>query len=286
MRNLTLRYLQFVIIFLFTSCANNKKAIDDSIEFTRQSQILIKNKNYQEALIAVNKAIELDNKNYAAYNNLGYIKLELNYPEQEVYEAFKKSYDLNENYLVALASLTNFQCYTKNYNEAVRFGKEYLEKVDKIPETANERVQVLGIIGESYNYLNSYDTAIIYLTKALQLDSTRAGSYKERGVAFRNIGEKHKALNDFNKAIEIDSLYSQAYNSRAICYDNLNMSDKALADYNKAISLEPNSSVYFLNRAILRLNLGYKAEACSDIYKSDSLGNNEAKNYFKYCMEK
>jgi tetratricopeptide (TPR) repeat protein len=283
---LTLRYLQFVVIFLFISCENNKKAIDDSIEFTRQSQILIRNRNYQEALVVLNKAVELDNKNYVAYNNLGYIKLELNYPKQEVYKAFKRSYDLNNDYLVVLVSLTNFFCYTKNYNEAVKFGEKYLNQVEKTPETVNDRAQVLGIIGESYNYLNSFDTAIVYFTEALQIDSTRAGSYKERGVSFRSIGEFTKALSDFNKAIEIDSLYSQAYNSRAICYEGLNLIDQALLDYNKAILLETNSSVYYMNRAKLRIKLGNIEEACSDICKSISLGNNEAKNYLKYCGEK
>lgn len=282
-----MRYFLFLVLFIVISCGNGNKAIEKSVELTRQSQILIKSKKYQEALVIVNKAIELDSKNYAAYNNLGYIKLELNYPKTEVYEAFKRSYELNENYLVALISLTNFHFYQKNYDKVVKLGLEYLDKVDKNAETESERAQILRIIGESYNYLNSFDSAIIYLTESIQLDSNHAGSFKERGTAYRNIDEKTKALSDFNKALEIDSLYSQAYNSRAICYEHLNMNDKAILDYNKAISIDSNSSVYYLNRAKLRITLGNIKEARHDISKSYSLGNDEAKGYYlKYCTSK
>lgn len=282
MRNYLLLY-----IFLAFSCSNAVKIDKKSKELALQSDTLIINGNYKEAMIIIEKALELDDRNYIAYNNLGYLKDELGYPQEEVLQAFKKSYDLNNNYMIGLYSLTNYYLKLKEYQNAVEFGMTYLNKSESAAVEEKDKAHILGIIGESYNYLNSYENAIKYLTESLKIAPENAGGYKERGTAYRNLGENSNAIVDFNKSIELDSSYHQAFNSRAIYYEDIGESEKALVDYNAAIRLNPNPSTYLLNRALFRYSIGDKNDACKDFLKSDSLGNEKAQDYYiKYCVEK
>jgi len=279
-----MKYYSIVVLLLLISCSSRPEIDEESYQLVLKSDTALMERNLNEALSLVNKAIEIDKNNYIAYNNLGYVKLFLDYPNNEVLEAFKKSYDLNNDYLVGLYSLTNCYFEYKDYKNTIKFGSRYLDKISNKGNLLVQESQILAVIGESYNYLLEYSKAEEYLTKSIQIEPNIATRYKERGIARKNLGNEVNALNDFNKAIFLDSLYHQAYNSIAIYFEKLEMAEEALINYNKAIDLEPNSSIYLLNRAKFLIEKGNIEQACLDIEKSDSLGNKEAKEYReKYC---
>jgi tetratricopeptide (TPR) repeat protein len=281
-----MRYI-FFLILIFTCISCKYFENKESLELALKSDTLILKGEFNDALLAVEKSIELDNDNYIAFNNLGYIRRELNYPDSEVLFAINKAHELNEEYPIAIANLVIFYFDKENYSEAIKWGMKYLNNAEKINLNPIDKSQILGKIGESYNYLKSYEKADSFLTKSIEIDSTKATWYKERGTANRNLHKNKEALNDYNRAIELDSLYSQAYNSRAIYFDDLNIIEKAFSDYNMAIKLKPSSSIYLMNRAKLFIKIGKIEEACKDIIKSDSIGHEEANEYYeKYCKEK
>lgn len=281
-----MRYFLLITIFLFFACENKSYINEKSLQFSLKSDTLVNKGEYQMALSLVEKALQLDNNNYFAFNNLGIVKHILGYPENEVLEALTKSYELNQNYEIGLYNLTNYHLQLKNYSEVINLGSLYIDRADRYGRNRNNKAQVYAIIGESYNYLKSFDKAEYYLTKSLKINSKIPEAYKERGIAFKNLGKLSEALKDFNEAIDLNPFYHQAYNSRAIYFDDLEQNEKALMDYNKAINLDPKSSVYYLNRAEFRIKIGEIEKACEDITKSDSLGNEEARNYYlKYCKK-
>lgn len=276
-------YLLLVSLLLF-SCSNRNEINIDSYNLALQSDTALMKGNVNEAMGFVSMALDIDKSNYIAYNNLGYIKLMLDYPKNEILEAFQKSYKLNNDYLVGLYSLTNCYFTFKDYKNTIKFGNRYLSKIQYDDTILSKKSQILAMIGESYSYRGKFHLAEEFLTKSIQMEPRIATRYKERAIAFRHLGDKTKALNDFNKAIILDSLYHQAYNSRAIYFDNNKMYEKALLDYNKAIELEPNSAIYLLNRAKLLIDLDNIEQACIDIIKADSLGSKEGSEYrLKYC---
>lgn len=269
-----------IFLFLF-SCGNSGRINKESHRLSLKSDTLIQKGKFEEALNVIEKALKIDDKNYIAYNNLGYVKQNLGYPENEILEAFTKSYELNNDYLIGLFSLTNYQFYQKKYQKTIDLGKKYLKKVETTGENFETRAHIYTIIGESYNYLNSYKMAHKYLTNSININPSETGAYKERGIANRNLGNLQNALLDLNKAIELETDYHQAFNSRAILYEDFNEPELALQDYNIAIELNPNSGLYYFNRGTYLIDLGRIGEACEDLNIALSLGHDEAKSYIE-----
>ena len=59
-----------------------------------------------------------------------------------------------------------------------------------------------------------------------------------RHPLFSLLGEKGKAIEDYNKAIELNSEYALAYNNRGLCYKKLGETEKAKKDFQKAAELD------------------------------------------------
>jgi len=279
-----MKYLFFLSVPLIFSCGNRHSINQQSLNYAIHSDTLIIEGKLQDALSSAEKAIELDEDNYIAFNNLGCIKSKLSYPNKEILEAFTHSYKLNPYYITGIANLTNFYFHLKDYSNTILFGKEYLKKSQNKDVLKKEKAHILSLIGESHNYLQSYNDAIEYLTKSLQIEPEDPGCYKERGTAYRLLGKNKEAIDDLNKAISLDSLYHQAYNCRAVYFDDLNLNEKALSDYNKAISIKPDHADYYFNRGMLRIKLKEISVGCRDLFIADSLGSDDAKKYYtKYC---
>ena len=55
----------------------------------------------------------------------------------------------------------------------------------------------------AYYYKGEYDKAIADCNKAIELDPELALAYFDRGFAYMELGEKEKALSDFEQCIEV-----------------------------------------------------------------------------------
>lgn len=101
---------------------------------------------------------------------------------------------------------------------------------------------------------NNYDIAINEFTKAIEIDSTHADTFNNRGVAYEKKGELNKAINDYTSAIELFSkdkdktvLAKVHYNRGSIHFNKTNY-DFAIKDFTKAIELNPDFTDAYLNR--------------------------------------
>lgn len=102
----------------------------------------------------------------------------------------------------------------------------------------------LLIEGNSYlydEYLNeeNYKKAIIYSNIMIEIDSTLAKGYYNRGCVYQLIDDDSLAIRDYSLAIKLNPDYADAYYNRGILYEEAEMYDPALSDYSKAIRLNP-----------------------------------------------
>ncbi|MGH9819040.1 MAG: tetratricopeptide repeat protein, partial [Pyrinomonadaceae bacterium] len=72
--------------------------------------------------------------------------------------------------------------------------------------------------------------------------------YQKRAGTFMAKGEFDSAIIDLNKAIEMNATDSSDYASRGLAYYNKKSYDAAIADYSKAIELKPSDSMTYVNR--------------------------------------
>ncbi len=77
--------------------------------------------------------------------------------------------------------------------------------------------------------------------RMLQIDPTHADAL--HNVGYINLIEKKSyqdALDLFNKAIENDTMFFQAYYNRGVTYELMGNREKAIKDFQKVLELQPN----------------------------------------------
>lgn len=97
-----------------------------------------------------------------------------------------------------------------------------------------------------------YKASIHDLDLSIQLDSTVAETYCDRGMAYAEMGDTAAGMRDFNKSIKINPELQKAYSNRAALKFNMGNTTGAMADVNKAISLDPNDGEAYRNRAAFK----------------------------------
>ena len=85
--------------------------------------------------------------------------------------------------------------------------------------------------------MDSFEEAIEYFNKAIELDSQHKDAYHNRGLAHSDVGDLASSIEDLSKAIELDDCYWSAYRHRSIVYHMIGNERKSSEDYIKAQTL-------------------------------------------------
>lgn len=124
--------------------------------------LCLKEKNFNEAVDLINKSINLNSKNYAAFNNLGscYASLKKN---DEALINYNKAIKLKPDYAeaynnrgVVLKSLGRIDEAIESYNKAIELNPNYADPINN-----------LGFI---FQQKKDYKKGLLYFNKALELD--------------------------------------------------------------------------------------------------------------------
>lgn len=155
--------------------------------------------------------------------------------------------------------------------ERIKALKTILEDIeaddDLITPRKKNKLLIEGNVYLSNEYFNvkNYTKAIEYTNVAIQLDSTDAAGYYNRGSIYQSMNKDSLAVNDYTQAINLNNNYADAYFNRGIIYEVEGKYDKALSDYNKAIRENPkNLAGIYNNRGNVHLALKDTSKALDD----------------------
>jgi tetratricopeptide (TPR) repeat protein len=195
--------LSAVSIMLLTACS---KPVP--IEVQIQEQLDLGNKyltemNYEQAVIAFTKAIELDAKNIAAYEGLGSV-----YMAQENYEdagaAYRTVIDLDNSNIAAYRNLVQVYDATNDYEQGIDIYNKLIE-LDGGSWSAYEGA------ARAYEALGRRDEAIAVAERGLKAadvseegKSYVIGLYRQVIVEAENDGDYAKAIEYCSRILEID----------------------------------------------------------------------------------
>jgi len=127
--------------------------------------------------------------------------------------------------------------------------------------------------GLAYSALEegNLDTAIMLLTRAIDLDGGNAALYELRGTAHSMKKDWRSAIGDFDLAIGLVSS-AGAYGSRAYAYQNMNEHDRAIGDFDAAISMaagdDPKRHFYYSMRGSAHQRKGDLDRAIEDFSRA------------------
>jgi len=133
--------------------------------------------------------------------------------------------------------------------------------------------------GVAFAELGQREKALEDIDQAILLAPAGADGYRERGILFGEMGQYDRAVTDLSQAIILDPSDASSYNNRGIALEYLGQLDRSLADYDKAIALHPGDSSFYRNRGIALGKAGRLSGAIDELSKSISLAP-EADAYF------
>lgn len=128
--------------------------------------------------------------------------------------------------------------------------------------------------------VEDYRSAIRYSDTIINIDSTFAKGYYNRGCVYQVISKDSLAIRDYTKAISLNSDYADAYYNRGILYEQQEKLDQALFDYDKAIRLNPPyiADIYN-NRGNVYLEKDIVDKAINDYSKALEKDTSNVKTY-------
>lgn len=175
----------------------------DGDTWFRRGRASAAQENYDQAIVAFNKAIALDPKNVTVYESRG--------------DAYLGKKEIER----AIA----------DYNEALRL----------LPKDADpsDRARLLRQRGVAYFLAENYDRALVDQDEVIRLAPKSAMNYIDRGQTYSCQTDYKRALADFTQAIRLEPDFVLAYTCRAGVYQKLNDYRRARTDLRQAARLDP-----------------------------------------------
>ena len=194
--------------------------------------------NYNYAIDAYSKAIDLSPKDATAYKGRGITYDRLGNHTQAMKD-YDKAIDLNPKSATAFIIRGAAYGLLGNDSQAI---KDYDKAIELNPKDAT----AYECRGLAYASLGNYSQAIKDYDKAIDLSPEDAMAYINRGVAYANLRNYGEAIKDYDKAIALNPKLAEGYAIRGAAYAILGNTGQAIADLKIAARLGSQIAQDFL----------------------------------------
>lgn len=170
--------------------------VKDAQEFVDMGFSCFLNDDFEEALIYLDKAIELDPTNSEAYRIRGHIWAEIDKRELAIDDySTAITYDPDNEDLFGFRGLAYYA--SDKYQEAI---DDYTKVLTKNPY----EIFIYNSRGDAWMELSNYGNAIADYSKAIELHPTYALAYRNRARAYDALNQPDLAADDRKKADELE----------------------------------------------------------------------------------
>ena len=275
--------------FLFCSfIAKSQTAEELSIMAEKKAEL----KDYQYAMVLIDKAIALEPRNQWYYLEKAEIEFNLTGPREalkvvesailldktssEPYNSAGRYYQSGG---IADSAIIMFNLaikYAKNdtiknsyimnrgvAKSSVRDYKGAVEDMEISLAFNPNSISTLNNIAACYNELGMKDKGIMALKKIITLNPKFIGTYVNLGFIYSATDSLDLAIDYFNKAHEIDPTDAITLNNRGYVYYKKGDYKNALSDINLSIRLYPTNSYAYRNLALVYIAMQKTSEACT-----------------------
>jgi tetratricopeptide (TPR) repeat protein len=176
-----------------------------------------------------------------------------------------------------------------NINKTIQSAFEYHRKGDlrqaeslykKILRKQPDNPDILHMLGVVFYQLADYDSAIIYIRKALQFrPSDPASAHCNLGLALRGKGLPDEAISCYQRAIELKPSFAEAYCNLGYALQEKGRTDDAMTYLVKAIEINPYLTKAYYNLGITLQEKGRVDDAVASYQKAIELDPYYAKAY-------
>ncbi len=292
---------------MFVSCSNNDQ--EKFNELIKGNDALASG-NYDEAIDYYDRALQMDSEFADAYNNMGVAFYENDEPGMAL-ENYNHAIRIKPDYYEAIlnrsnafselgrveSALMDLETIRKAFPDTstVYFAqglvkskaKDYrgaIEAFSKAGSIDPSSVEVPINIGTIHYYQKDFDSAKLYLNKALAIDPTQGSTYNALALIAIEELNSALALQLANKALDQTPNDPYFLNNRGYVYLQMDSLVLGEADISESIRMDPFNGWAYRNRAILRLKQN-EFEAALGLLKRAIYEDSEVDEVFYYLGE-
>jgi serine/threonine protein kinase len=230
--------------------------LQDARAYNRRGLAYVSTRNYEQAIVAYSRALELDPHFAEAFNNRSAAHLLMGNYGQAVADC-TQAIALAPDFVAATVNRGIAHTGLRQYDQALA---DYNHALTLTPQN----VYAFYNRGNTFLWMSQFKEAVANYSQAIALSRDFGPAYVNRGVAHTELKQYDLALADFNQAIDDNPAYVYAYYNRATLYKELGENEPALADYSQVIELNPEHRYAYENRGDVLAALGQDDLASED----------------------
>ena len=183
-------------------------------------------------------------------------------------------------YLKAIKEMRAIEWFETGYQSLVaKRKKEALSALTRAIELNPKFAEAYNNRGLAYEELGDIKRAIQDYSKVIDLNPESAIAYHNLGITYGKLGNSQQAITGYDKAVGLDPQYANVYGNRGNAYRKLGNSKQAISDYSKVIELNPQQALAYFLRGGIYASLGDRNQANADFKTAAGLGHKKAQNY-------
>ena len=271
--------------------------------------ILLKNKNYNEAIHYFTKAIGIDSIFFQAYLSRAkcYEKLDDDLAIADYFKTFvldstnllplyavaslylKTDKALAEEMYITILSLKDDEYKALNHLGIIAFTDDKYEISEQLFTQSlviNINAYTLNDRGSCYRKLDKLELAISDYLAAITLNANLAFIYSNLASVYAKLGENDMALNYYDLAISKDANYALAYNNKASVFLGKNEFEKANIEIDRALVADAEYAPAFNNKGVINHQMKKYKEAIVAFDKAIQIDVDYAKAYLNRGISK
>jgi tetratricopeptide (TPR) repeat protein len=147
-------------------------------------------------------------------------------------------------------------------NQTILLQAQRLRHVGQLREAAQciERLlamdpsccEALRELAQIHTQSYSYDKALVYLNRTIEINALDAHAYFERAKIFNETGQYLVAIQNYNLSLLMHPSCEQARLEVGLCYEHLQNTEQAIKSYDSALSLNPSFALAWYNKGNLQ----------------------------------
>jgi len=184
---------------------------------------------YQQAIAEFQKVIQIDSNNASCYGILGLAYNALRQPQKAITE-LQKAIQINPNYARAYVGLGHVYFSMGQHQKAIA----EFEKAIEINPGISDGYDGLGVI---YNFLGQYEKSMIYNKKAIQVNPGDGAAYAGIGINYFYLGQFQQAIPYLQRSIQINLVFPEPYYGLGLANFSLGQYNEAKEAFQKAKEL-------------------------------------------------
>jgi tetratricopeptide (TPR) repeat protein len=196
-----------------------------------ESYILNETDGFDEAIKAIDKAIELSPEHFDIYSTKAHIYLTYDNKQEEVLEFYDELFEKFPKEDKNILQMKSFSYYASgNITEGVKFLEEGLKIYP-------DSIGMLNNLSIFLSSLGKFEESLDTIKKAIELDPLQANLYDTYGEILMFAKEYKAAIEKFYQALEMNPTGWFAFHTflkLSKCYKSLGMLEEATTCYNKA----------------------------------------------------